>query len=255
MTVADNLLTLQAEEDRIRSISLAHIRQHEDLGLHADAIEAAMSVIEHFTAGWLTADLDELTIQHLGIRLFNAAASAWRLLLCGYYQNSTAQLRDLLETAFLLDYLGTAPGLVATWRDARSAADRDQFRPVKIRESLDTRDGFKERKRADHYRLLSTYASHPNPLGFAMLRPAGTTLAKVGPFFDESALKAVLEEAGKAVLPAAVNYVPYFELRTPTDMETRHHFYAVADRWFRAGYGIAPSDGKNRPTPSNIGRI
>ncbi len=150
MTVADNLLTLQAEEDRIRSISLAHIRQHEDLGLHADAIEAAMSVIEHFTAGWLTADLDELTIQHLGIRLFNAAASAWRLLLCGYYQNSTAQLRDLLETAFLLDYLGTAPGLVATWRDARSAADRDQFRPVKIRESLDTRDGFKERKRADH---------------------------------------------------------------------------------------------------------
>lgn len=156
MTIADNLLMLQVEEDRIRSVSLNHIGQHDNLRLHADAIEAAMSVIEHFTVGWTTSDLDELTVQHLGIRLFNAAASALRLLLCGYYQNSTAQLRDLLETAFLLDYLRTAPGLVATWRDARGATDRDQFRPVKVRESLDTRDGFKERKRAEHYRLLST---------------------------------------------------------------------------------------------------
>ena len=47
---------------------------------------------------------DSVTIQLLGIRLFNASASALALMLMGYYQNSVTMLRDLLETGFLIDY-------------------------------------------------------------------------------------------------------------------------------------------------------
>src|SRR3981189_3260146 len=46
-----------------------------------------------------------LTMQFLGIRLFNAAAVSLKLALSGYYQKAFVHVRDILETYFLVDYL------------------------------------------------------------------------------------------------------------------------------------------------------
>jgi hypothetical protein len=61
---------------------------------------------------------DELTLQLLGIRLFNAAGAALKLALSGYYQKGFDARRDILETGFLVDYLTTFPEKIAEWKAA-----------------------------------------------------------------------------------------------------------------------------------------
>jgi hypothetical protein len=226
---------LHAEEERVRLESLKYIAGEPALQRHADVVEASMTALEHFSAGWLTDDLDLLTIQHLGLELFNSGAAALRLMLSGYHQNAATHLRDVLETAFLLDYLRTDPQLIAKWRGAAEKKERRQFEPVHVRIALDARDGFKEQKRAQHYQALSTFA-HPNPKAFIMLRPTGSRWAKPGPFHDAGLLKALLEEMGKVFVLAVGNYLTYFEARTPIDRVTRAVFFAEVAKW-RAGQG------------------
>jgi hypothetical protein len=62
-----------------------------------------MDCIDYFVRFFEASNKDQLTIQLLGIRLFNGAASALQLL-AGYYQISGVNQRDLLETAFLIDF-------------------------------------------------------------------------------------------------------------------------------------------------------
>jgi hypothetical protein len=166
-----------------------------------------------------------------------------KLLLAGYYQNAASHLRDVLETAFLLAYLRTDPQLIAKWREVELRKERREFEPVHVRTALDERDGFKEQKRAEHYRTLSTFA-HPNPKAFILLRPTGSKLAKPGPFHDAGLLKALLEEMGKVFVPALASYLPYFTARTSIDEATREHFFAEADKWFEVGYGTTPRNAK-----------
>ena len=66
-----------------------------------------MDLIDYFCRQYKHRKQDELTVQLLGIRLFNASASALKLLLSGYYQTAALQERDLLEMAFLLDLFTT----------------------------------------------------------------------------------------------------------------------------------------------------
>jgi hypothetical protein len=56
-------------------------------------VEASLDTIHAFTIKHERPTEDELTIQRLGIRLFNAEASALSLLLAGYYQNSVTLQR------------------------------------------------------------------------------------------------------------------------------------------------------------------
>jgi hypothetical protein len=207
----------------------------------ADPIRGLLTHL--FDSVRLTDDLDLLTIQHLGLRLFNGGAAALKLLLAGYYQNAASHLRDVLETAFLLAYLRTDPQLIAKWREVELRKERREFEPVHVRTALDERDGFKEQKRAEHYRTLSTFA-HPNPKAFILLRPTGSKLAKPGPFHDAGLLKALLEEMGKVFVPALASYLPYFTARTSIDEATREHFFAEADKWFEVGYGTTPRNAK-----------
>src|SRR5215510_8651515 len=102
----------------------------------------------------------------LGIRLFNGAAAVLKLCLSGYYQTAALQARDLLETAFLLDLFTADAALIAVWRADSNDA---RFRPVRGRLTLDDRDGFRERKREQAYKLLCELAGHPNEKGFRLL--------------------------------------------------------------------------------------
>ena len=98
----ENFVSLHRGEETIRAKSLEELHKAE-LIHHGVVLEAAMSVLHHFTIAWATDDQDKLIIQLLGIRLFNAAAVALKLFLSGYYQGAAGQLRDALETAFLLE--------------------------------------------------------------------------------------------------------------------------------------------------------
>jgi hypothetical protein len=82
----DNLENLHKEEERIRTNALLAINADTALKDHMNMIHASMDVIWIFTREHKNRTDDELTIQLLGIRLFNASASALALMLDGYYQ-------------------------------------------------------------------------------------------------------------------------------------------------------------------------
>jgi hypothetical protein len=211
--------------------SLDAIGAADDLLQHISALESAMSVIDHFAREYATEDLDTLAIQHLGIRIFNGTASALKLLLSGYYQTAALQTRDMLETAFLLDYFTMDAGIISVWRTATDGDRWKSFKPYTVRKALNERDGFKEDKRGEHYKILSTLAGHASPKGFAMLRPSATSLARIGPFFDQGALRGVLEEMSKHVVPAAMHFVRHFDERNRSDYLTAIHFMEISGRW------------------------
>lgn len=135
----------------------------ERLRLHLAITEAAMDladVLRQFD----TADEDLKVVQLLGMRTFNAFGGSVKLALSGYSQNSALILRDVLETVFLIDYFAGDRTLIERWRFADKKARLRDFGPVKVREALDARDGFTNKKRFAMYEMFSELAGHPTIL-------------------------------------------------------------------------------------------
>ncbi|MBR1121894.1 hypothetical protein JQ628_10260 [Bradyrhizobium lablabi] len=69
-----------------------------------------------------TSDEDLKVVQMLGMRTFNAFGASLKLLLSGYHQNGALILRNVLETAFLLDLFRSNRSLITKWRFADKKA-------------------------------------------------------------------------------------------------------------------------------------
>jgi hypothetical protein len=197
-----NLLSLHSGEEFLRTKSIEAIQACDDLSRHAAFIERCMNTIDILCRAYDTKDATELIVQHLGARMFNATASALKLLLSGYYQASALLQRDMLETIFLLDYFTTDAALIQRWHALPPRERWKEFKPAVVRTALDDRDGFTKRRRQEAYDLLTELAGHPTPQGFVMLRPKGME-AHLGPFVDPTTLHAVLSELAKNASQAA----------------------------------------------------
>lgn len=209
MAHLDNLKTLHEHEEKLRAESLAIVDKSENLKEHFRVIHEARNIIYGFTHDHSHRSDDELTLQLLGIRLFNASAASVKLALSGYYQIAFAQLRDIVETYFLLDYFGTNKEKIAVWKDADKRHLKKVFGPYAIRDALDKRDGFTEKKRGDVYGRLSTYASHATYRGFSLTTKEN--MGEMGPFVTERCLTAWLEEMMKLLGHGALVYAIHFD--------------------------------------------
>lgn len=125
-----------------------------ELREHIEIISEAMNVIYAFSHDHAHENDDELTLQLLGIRLFNAAGATLKLGLSGYYQKAFDGVRDILETSFLIDFLRTNPEKIAEWKAADKKARIAHFGPGAIRNALDKRDGFSSGARKKNLRSL-----------------------------------------------------------------------------------------------------
>jgi len=110
-----NLRSLKDYEEKLREESLAIIAAGPDLKEKMCMIEGGMDVVMGFTKEHKKLSDDELTLQYLGIRLFNDAAASVRLGLSGYYQVAFLLVRDILEVGFLLDFFRTSPEKIREW--------------------------------------------------------------------------------------------------------------------------------------------
>ena len=72
-TASDNLITLHEHEERLRAQSLDAIKADAALSDHWTLVAEAMNAIYAFTYDHVHGSDDELTLQYLGIRVFNAA--------------------------------------------------------------------------------------------------------------------------------------------------------------------------------------
>jgi hypothetical protein len=231
----DNIDKLHEHEEQLRAESLALIAQREDLTDHWKLVQEAMNVIYAFAHDHEHGSDDELTMQFLGIRLFNAAAASIKLALSGYYQKAFVHLRDILETYFLVDYLRSSPEQIAVWKNADNRALKRDFSPMPIREALDKRDGYTTQQRKKFYDLASQYASHATYRGFQLTAQGG--LGQIGPFIDEAKLRAWLEEMAKRFGHAAICLLADFEGEDHQLDLTRKHYLDTVNAWGRKYYG------------------
>jgi hypothetical protein len=96
-------------EEKLRQESMALVAADPELSRRLEMVQKAMALIFGYTIEYTSRSEDEATMQLLGIRLFNAAASGIKLALSGYYQTAFHQARDIMETGYLLDYFRTSP--------------------------------------------------------------------------------------------------------------------------------------------------
>jgi hypothetical protein len=229
MANAENLKTLHEHEEKLRAESIAIIDKSATLMEHFRVVHEAMNIVYGLTHDHPHRSDDELTLQMLGIRLFNASAASVKLALSGYYQIAFAQLRDIVETYFLLDYFGTNKDKIAVGKAAEKRELKRKFGPNEIRDALDKRDGFEEKMRGDVYGRLSTYASHATYQGFILTTKEN--MGEIGPFVTEKHLTAWLEEMMKLLGHGALVYARHFEDVAPDLAAVKNQYLDMMKAW------------------------
>jgi hypothetical protein len=225
----ENLTSLHEHEERIRADSLGLIDKNPNFREHLSMIHGAMAIIYALAHDHANASDDELTVQYLGLRLFNSAASSLKLSLSGYYQSAFALVRDIFEAVALLDFMRSHPDQIAVWKASDKNQRISKFGPGAIRKALNERDQFPGNKRKEMYDRLSEYASHATAPGFHLLAPEG--LGKIGPFLSEKYLKAWLEEAVKFLVHGATIFMEHFAKVEPPLLLEKASFLDQATHW------------------------
>lgn len=230
-----NLYGLHSGEEILRNKALLLISKNELLRLHLEAVESAMDLADVFRQ--LNVDDENLkVIQILGMRTFNAFGASLKLALSGYSQNSALILRDVLETAFLLDYFGNNRGKIERWRFADKKMLQKEFAPVKIREALDARDGFTEKKRAALYEMFSELAGHATMKSAYMMQPQRGGNAVIGPFIEETSLEAIISEMGRLAIQVGEQINLFFPPNDFHGFSSRTAFAKVKQHWISVFY-------------------
>ncbi|WP_288926755.1 hypothetical protein [uncultured Maritimibacter sp.] len=230
--VSEKLEQLWQGEEELRVKAKDVILASEDLQLHIRIIEKTMDLADVFRrVGSDEEDVKVLRV--LGMRAFNGFASSLKLALGGYSQNAAMILRDLLETAFLLDYFRSFPEKISLWRNADEKSRLKSFRPIDIRIALDERDDLHNKKRAEKYALFSQIAGHPTMKSDWMLRPDKDGDAHIGPFVTEASVTAIIEEAG--MLAAQIGTFLCFQLpkNNAEAMSILREFHWASKEWHR----------------------
>jgi hypothetical protein len=232
MAATGYLISLHDGEEQLRARSLAVIQADADLSEHWNLIAEAMNAIYAFSRDHVHGSEDELTLQYLGTRLFNAAGASIKLALSGYYQKAFGQVRDVIETSFLVDYLKTYPEEIDEWRRADRKKRMLHFGPRRIREVLDERDGYTSGERTRIYHLISELASHPSYAGVSLTATGPANMVHVGPFFDEQKLRSWLGETALRLSPAALALLPHPDGSDVNLLMTQAHYLTVANEWW-----------------------
>ena len=148
--IPENFTLLHSGEEDLRAKSITLIEVSEDMSLHISMIETCMDMLQYVRMNTSEMSEDQVIVALIGASVFNSMASAFKLLLGGYYQSSGLQIRYIMESGWLLDYLRTDPKLVQEWKATSENERQKKFGPGFIRDQLDRRDGFTEKKRAEH---------------------------------------------------------------------------------------------------------
>ena len=235
-TIPENLRSLHGQEEEVlRQRATALVEGDDRLALHLSVIEHAMDLAD-ILRQFPTDDEDLKVVQVLGMRIFNAFAASVKLALSGYGQNSVLIMRDILETVFLLNLFKGDWTAIERWRLADKKERMKNFSPVRVREALDTRDGFDGKKRAALYEMFSELAGHPTMKSVFMMRPEKDGDAVIGPFIEATSLEAVLSEMGRLAVQAGEILNAFFPETWRNGLGARIAFARVNRQWLERFY-------------------
>jgi hypothetical protein len=227
--LTDNLESLCKDERELHTKSVLEINSDPQLRDQLIILQESLNLVFDLTKSYKNQSDDELTIQYIGIRLFNSIAVSLKLMLSGYYQSSAIIQRDILETGFLLDYFLSNQDKIKVWKKSTNKERNQKFKPVIIRIALDKRDGFNGKIRMKAYQLLCEFAAHPTYPGFQMVSPRG--FGELGPFFDKKFLKATLEELSLRVPLFVIIYLNHFKKLPTSFLKVRADYLIHIKEW------------------------
>lgn len=197
--VPPNLTRLWTAEDEMMTWATEIVASEEYLQDHLEMIESYMDCIEMVRRSGPSGDR-HIALLGLFLRTFDALSYCVRSAMSGNYTGSAMYARDILETQFLLGYLLDKPGRPEAWLSTDPKTSPKEYRPVVVREYLDDRDGFVEKKRMQNYKALSTLGTHPSPGGLELKRD-GSKVIRSGPFKQRDTLEQCIQEAARVTLP------------------------------------------------------
>lgn len=228
----EKLNSLFTEEERIITASILAINGDSALKDHIELIQECLDMLFSIASEpKLGASEEDQVIYGLGIRLFNSTASTLKLTTSGYHQGAISFLRDIVEIGFLLDYFKHKPDSIRIWKTSKDEKECRQFLPKKIREILDKRDGFQEKKRGAMYALLSKYGTHATFDGFQLTIQNKQFV--IGPFESEKSLKAIIEETCKILPYVIVIYLAHCKTSSLIILEQKLHFLKCSQKWWK----------------------
>jgi hypothetical protein len=232
MSATSTLTSLHKFEEDLRARSLVAIEAASALSDHWNLVAETMNAIYAFAHDHPHGSENELMLQFLGIRLFNAAGASVKLALSGYYQNAFDQMRDVIETYFLVDYLSTYPEKIEEWKHADKKKRISHFGPRFVRNALDKRDGYTSGGRKRIYDSISELASHASYSGISLTTTGPANMAQVGPFFDEKKLVTWLQEMAMRLSHAAVVLVSNPEGNDLDVLIARKCYLEAVNKWW-----------------------
>lgn len=224
-----NLENLHKHEEEYRTRSILEINADSKLKDHLEIVYSSLNILFDITISYKNQTDDELTIQYLGIRLFNSIVSSLKLLFAGYYQSSVIFLRDILEVGFLLDFFSIDQSKISDWKKSNKEQRLKKYGPSVIRKALDNRDGFKEKKRNQKYQMMCEHAAHATFPGFKLVAP--NKLVKIGPFFDPNYLKFLIEEFAMDVPLFTFIYLGHFRKLPSSFLKIQADFLGKLNTW------------------------
>lgn len=228
----DKLKNLSKEEEKIKNSSIVLLKSDAVLDRRLTAYELAMDVVFSLVKDHKNRNEDELIIQYIGIRLFNALAVSLRLMLSGYYQISFALQRDIIEIYFLLDYFHYCPEKITEWKNADNDGRIANYNPGKIRGILDKRDGLINKKREKKYKMFCEYAAHVSYAGNKLVAPKG--LGELGPFFDEKFLKGCFTDLIENGFYAVLLFMGHFrDIKDKNILKSKNDFLKQIADWYK----------------------
>lgn len=234
--IPEKLARLHHAEEDLRGEAEVIVAADIRLAQHLHIVEHAMDLADMLRQ-FPTEDEDLKVIKVLGMRAFNAFGASVKLALSGYAQNSALIMRDILETVFLLDFFNGDRTAISRWRFAEKKERTRDFSPVRIRKSLDTRDGFTEMKRAQMYELFSELAAHPTMKSVYMMRPQKDGDAIIGPFIETTTVEAVLSEMGRLAVQVGEMLDRFFPATWMKGKSARLAFAQAKISWLATFHG------------------
>ncbi|NLI97921.1 hypothetical protein GX441_04595 [bacterium] len=167
-----------------REMIYSHIKEFGD---HFSSIENSMLLIKAISTIHKHNNEDDITLLGLGTSLYNDCATAWLLMMQGFYQMSFMPQRHMLECSILFEFFSMERSAIQAWKKAIYSTRRgllsDALRKVKDRLRI------KEHPIEATHALLCDMNVHPTYRGIALMLGDPHGNLHLGPYVEQIPLQ------------------------------------------------------------------
>lgn len=219
-----------SKKEHLRERALAFIESDSRLQSHIRMIEIVMNLADRLIE-LPVGDADENVIHVLAMRTSTDFCASLTLALAGYWRHSFLVQRGILETVFLLDLFKGDRSQIKQWRLADDDEMKRKFNPGRVRDLLDSRDGFKEGKRKADYDVFSKYTAHPTKKSEYLMKPQPDGEPVSGAFFAPHLLIAALNDMGRLAVQFGDILIHFFPETWIGILRVRNDYACARQRW------------------------